>query len=204
VGARLLAAGASALTTVARLRYQNEARPICLVNRQAIVLFILAHVVLFAFLVRALVFTTLEKVWPARPHSYRPTILNDLTATAAYVWVVVPLAIYFDRFILRYHRFPLDVETVPIPLRLVLYLVVADFGYYWVHRLMHTRYVWRVHMWHHSPPLIYWLAGMRATVPQQFLVNLPYFLMYPILGAVPWWVTMASWCTSDSRTTGST
>ncbi|MGO9418883.1 sterol desaturase family protein [Roseiarcus sp.] len=43
-----------------------------------------------------------------------------------------------------------------------------------MHRLMHTRHFWRFHKWHHSPTYMYWLAGCRATVQQQFPVGVPY------------------------------
>jgi sterol desaturase/sphingolipid hydroxylase (fatty acid hydroxylase superfamily) len=163
------------------------------VDKHTIAVFLVGpFFIVFVFSVRALIFTTLEKVWPAQPHSYRATIVNDVTATATYIWLVVPIAMYLNRFVLGgYHPFPFDVEAIPIPLRVALYLAGADFGYYWIHRLMHTRDVWRVHMWHHSPPFLYWLAGMRATVPQQFLVNFAYILMYPMLGDIPWWLSLA-------------
>jgi sterol desaturase/sphingolipid hydroxylase (fatty acid hydroxylase superfamily) len=144
--------------------------------------------VYIVFLVRSVVFTTLEKARPARPHAYWPGIGRDLGSVVAYSYIIFPVSLYLARYIPGYHPYPFSVEGIPIPLRIVLYLVVADLGYYWVHRLMHTRHFWRTHMWHHSPKDLYWLAGMRSTLPQQFLVNIPYFLAYPVLGvATPWW-----------------
>jgi len=171
---------------------QFERPAAALVIRQTISGFIVApFFVYFVFLARAIIFTTLEKVRPARPHSYRPTIRNDLVAVAAYSWIVFPLASSVNRLAPISLSLPLGVESVPIPIRIALYLVAADFGYYWMHRLMHTRHVWRVHMWHHSPPFIYWLAGMRATVPQQVLVNIPYVLVYPLVDSSAWWIQIA-------------
>jgi sterol desaturase/sphingolipid hydroxylase (fatty acid hydroxylase superfamily) len=137
------------------------------------------------FLLRAVIFTTLEKLRPARPHSSWPVFGRDLVSVAAYSYVVFPVATYLNRFVPGHHVYPFTVESLPIPLRVALYLLVTDFGFYWAHRLMHTRHVWRAHMWHHSPTYLYWLAGMRATVPQQFLVNIPYILAYPVLGFSP-------------------
>jgi sterol desaturase/sphingolipid hydroxylase (fatty acid hydroxylase superfamily) len=157
--------------------------------KQAIAALILSpFFVYLVFGLRAVIFTTLEKLRPARPHSHWPTIRNDIVSAAAYFWVVFPLAVYLNRYVPGYHEYPFSMAAVPVPVRVVLYLVISDFGYYWVHRLMHTRYVWRAHMWHHSPTYLYWLAGMRATVPQQVLVNIPYILAYPLLGLSPWWV----------------
>ena len=69
-------------------------------------------------------------------------------------------------------------DRIPIPqyLPVVLYLSFGGetgpvlrcrrFRFYWVHRLMHTRLIWPVHRWHHSPTsLYYWLAGFSATIP---------------------------------------
>jgi sterol desaturase/sphingolipid hydroxylase (fatty acid hydroxylase superfamily) len=44
-----------------------------------------------------------------------------------------------------------------------LYLIVADLGHYWIHRLMHSAFFWRIHKWHHSPAHMSWAAGVRAT-----------------------------------------
>jgi sterol desaturase/sphingolipid hydroxylase (fatty acid hydroxylase superfamily) len=162
------------------------------VDKQTIAALIAApFFVYILFLVRAVVFTSLEKIWPARPHTYWPGMWRDLASVAAYSWIIFPLAVYLNQFVLGRVSYAFSMAAVPIPLRVALYLAVADLGYYWVHRLMHTRHVWRVHMWHHSPPKLYWLAGMRATLPQEFVVNIPYFLAYPLLGPSPGWVFLA-------------
>ena len=62
---------------------------------------------------------------------------------------------------------------MPLAVRVLCYLLVADFGHYWIHRLMHYKVFWRIHKWHHAPDYMYWLMGVRTTVPQQVLVNLP-------------------------------
>ena len=140
---------------------------------------------------RAVVFTTLEKLRPARPNSYWPKIGNDLASVATYTWIIFPLAIYLTRYVPGRHHYPFSLAALPWPVRVGIYLVIADFGYYWIHRLMHTRYVWRVHMWHHSPRYLYWLAGMRASLPQEYLVEIPYVLAAPLIGPVEWWVYVA-------------
>ena len=143
------------------------------------------------FATRAVLFTTLEKLRPARPHSYWPTIPYDVASVATYQWIIFPLAIFLIRYFPGGHQYPFSLAALPVPVRVVIYLVVADFGYYWVHRLMHTRHVWRVHKWHHSPRYLYWLAGMRASVPQEYLVNIPYILAFPLLGPIEWYVWAA-------------
>jgi sterol desaturase/sphingolipid hydroxylase (fatty acid hydroxylase superfamily) len=49
-------------------------------------------------------------------------------------------------------------------------LLLTDFVYYWVHRFMHMRHVWRIHKWHHSPTYMYWLAGTRGSLLNVCLV----------------------------------
>jgi len=160
--------------------------------------FILTPIVFFnlLFLCRAIFFTTLELLRPARTISYLAVIRNDFIANVAYVYAVFPLAAYLSHIFPGHHSYPASVAELPLPVRVALYFVLADFGHYWVHRLLHTRYFWRVHMWHHSPTYMYWLGGVRATVPQQFLVNIPYVLAYPLLDISPWWMGLAIAVTS--------
>jgi sterol desaturase/sphingolipid hydroxylase (fatty acid hydroxylase superfamily) len=73
----------------------------------------------------------------------------------------------------------------PLAARIVAYIIIADFGGYWMHRLTHTRFVWRVHHFHHSITQMYWFAGVRDTVGQQTISNLPYVLWSPLLVGAP-------------------
>jgi sterol desaturase/sphingolipid hydroxylase (fatty acid hydroxylase superfamily) len=66
--------------------------------------------------------------------------------------------------------------------------VLADLGAYWLHRLIHTRHLWRIHRFHHSPTQLYWLAGVRTTIPQQILFNLPVALAVPMVADAPVYV----------------
>jgi sterol desaturase/sphingolipid hydroxylase (fatty acid hydroxylase superfamily) len=143
------------------------------------------------FILRAICFTTLEVVWPARVVSYRVVLRDDLVACIGYVWIIFPLASYLNRSVMGYHPWPAGVATLPLLARITIYFVLADFGHYWIHRLMHHQFLWRVHKWHHSPTYMYWLGGVRATLPQQFLVNIPYVLAYPVLIPAPWWIAVA-------------
>jgi len=104
---------------------------------------------------------------------------------------VVPIALYVTDPLPHYLMWPQAVLGVWLPLRILMFYVVADFGSYWMHRLMHTRHVWRVHRWHHSSERIYWLSGVRATLPQQLLFNLPFVAAVPILFGAPLWVFLA-------------
>ena len=63
--------------------------------------------------------------------------------------------------------FALGGAAVSVLIRITLYLLIADFGYYLAHRLMHTKTLWRTHKWHHFPSYMYWPVGDRATIPQR-------------------------------------
>jgi sterol desaturase/sphingolipid hydroxylase (fatty acid hydroxylase superfamily) len=143
----------------------------------------------FFFCVFGLLFTTLEVFYPARPISYRAVIKSDLIAVALYELLFFPGSLYLSNWLVRPHYFFLkNLLELPLLVRVILYYILADFGTYWFHRLMHTRYVWRVHRWHHSPNYIYWLAGIRASLPQQALFNLPFAFCLPLLGHAPSWL----------------
>lgn len=136
-----------------------------------------------------LLFTAIELLRPARPLSYRAVLKNDLPALAIYGLIFLPVSMYLSRAFVRPELLALrGLLELSLVVRLILYYVLADLGLYGVHRLMHSRYFWRVHRWHHSPPYMYWLAGIRATVPNQVLFNLPFALCAPLLNGAPGWL----------------
>ena len=133
--------------------------------------------------------TVAELIRPARPLNYRAVIKNDLAALLLYEFLFAPAAAYLSASLVSPDRFVFPaLLDLPLPLRVGLYYVLADLGSYWMHRLMHGRHVWRVHRWHHSPPYLYWLAGIRATLPQQFLFSLPFVFWAPLLHHLPVWL----------------
>ena len=139
----------------------------------------------------ALFFTALELIRPARPVDHRAVIKNDLIALALYQLLFVPAALYISNHVVLPNKFLLkELLGLPLLVRVILFYVIADFGSYWFHRLMHSTYVWRIHKWHHSPTYMYWLAGVRATIPQQVLFNLPVVFCLPLLHHAPAWVVL--------------
>jgi len=138
-----------------------------------------------------LLFTAVELVRPARPIDHRAVLKDDLIALAVYGLLFFPVAVYLSRRVVRPDYFFLrDLLELPLPARVVLYYVLGDLGLYLLHRLMHSRHLWRIHRWHHSPTYMYWLAGIRATVPNQFLFNLPFAFCAPLLHHAPAWLLL--------------
>lgn len=128
-----------------------------------------------------------EYLFPAREVRYRSVLLRDIIALCVYnlsFLLVVPLT---DRIPIP-NYVPAGLLGMSIVYKLVLFYIVEDFGLYWVHRLMHTKYFWRTHKWHHYPEYMYWLAGIRTSIPHIILFNLTYVAAKPLLANVPGWI----------------
>jgi len=110
---------------------------------------------------------------------------------AVYQLAVFPVAVWVSDPVAGCIHMPPAVLAVWLPVRVLTLYLVADFGSYWMHRLMHTRHVWRFHRWHHSSTRLYWLSGVRATIPQQILFNLPFAVAVPLIAGAPLWVYLA-------------
>jgi sterol desaturase/sphingolipid hydroxylase (fatty acid hydroxylase superfamily) len=134
--------------------------------------------------------TVIELVRPARKLRYRKALPGDLVAFVVYQLAITPIAAYACAPAVAFalHHLSATVASLPFAPRILAYYLAADFGSYWMHRLMHTRHLWRLHRWHHSPQQLYWLSGVRASLPQQILFNLPYIAALPILSGGPNWI----------------
>jgi len=160
--------------------------------------FIFSPAVFFklVFVGRVAVFTTLEFLRPARAIGYLSVIGKDLLAYGSFRYAILPVVIYLNDRFPGYHPAPASIAHLPLVVRVILYFILADFGHYWMHRLTHTQYFWRVHKMHHSTHEMYWLGGARTTIPDFFIVNIPYVLAYSVLYISPWWMANAIAVTS--------
>jgi sterol desaturase/sphingolipid hydroxylase (fatty acid hydroxylase superfamily) len=130
---------------------------------------------------------TAERLFPARPIAYRKVFLRDLAALGMYN-VSFALAVRVTELIPVPNYVPAFATALPLFYKLILFYIVEDFGLYWVHRLMHTRQFWRTHKWHHYPKYLYWLSGIRATIPHIILFNLTFITARPLLSGAPAWI----------------
>jgi sterol desaturase/sphingolipid hydroxylase (fatty acid hydroxylase superfamily) len=132
--------------------------------------------------------TVAELLRPARPIAYRQVLLRDCAAFIVYIAVFYPVALELStrcaRHLPAFERY----WHAPLALRMVTFYLAADLGSYVLHRSMHARWLWRIHKWHHAPPYMYWFAGVRATIVQQFLFNLPVAIAFPLIGPAPSWI----------------
>jgi sterol desaturase/sphingolipid hydroxylase (fatty acid hydroxylase superfamily) len=143
------------------------------------------------FGMRLIFLTAIEKRYPAHDVSYRKSLPRDILATVVFGFAVLPAADFINNRIMFQPVLPSWALQWPLAVRIFLYLVLADFGHYWVHRLLHTRHLWRAHKWHHSPTYMYWLAGVRGSIIQMTLTNMAYIAAGAFLSVAPWWMFWA-------------
>lgn len=136
-------------------------------------------------LARILLWLLVESRWRAYPSSWKKSLAGDVLTTLLIGLVTIPVA---DRVAYRLGAagwLPAVWSGLPLWIRIAAYVVLADLGHYLVHRLMHTRWLWRLHRWHHVPRHMNWLAGNRQSLPDRLLVSLPYIALAPILSGTP-------------------
>lgn len=139
---------------------------------------------IFLFFLRFPVLLAIEHKLYAYKVKQKKVFLADAVTAFFYTLIIFPLALQLSNWILTSPFHFLRIDDVPVAIRIFLYFIVGDFFHYWIHRLMHLRFFWRVHMWHHSPTHMSWLAGFRATLLDATLVNFAFILAWPLLGGV--------------------
>jgi sterol desaturase/sphingolipid hydroxylase (fatty acid hydroxylase superfamily) len=60
--------------------------------------------------------------------------------------------------------------SLPAPIAFLLSFVVIDYAYYWNHRLLHTKRIWRFHAVHHSGPSFDVFTTSRNSAITTFLI----------------------------------
>jgi sterol desaturase/sphingolipid hydroxylase (fatty acid hydroxylase superfamily) len=126
---------------------------------RSIVIYIVNSNVLFfgfLFLFRSSLWVTVETLWLARTVRYRQIAIRDFGAEIFHVFLVIPIVIYLYGHVFVHHAFPQIVQNLPMLLRIAIYLLIGDFGYYWIHRLMHTKALWRTHKCRFGKKLSLW------------------------------------------------
>jgi sterol desaturase/sphingolipid hydroxylase (fatty acid hydroxylase superfamily) len=121
-------------------------------------------------LLLAVIFIPLERLWAVQPQKVlRRAVWTDLgyyfvNSLLLSTLLIVPLAAvaWALHAVVPAPLLSLG-GNLPFGARLVLGIVVGEFGYYWMHRWMHeVPWLWRFHAVHHSAEHIDWLVGTRA------------------------------------------
>jgi sterol desaturase/sphingolipid hydroxylase (fatty acid hydroxylase superfamily) len=134
-----------------------------------------------------LVIGTLALAMPFRALRGRPQVGWDIVAaiaTAIFAILVTPLVdVVADHLMTRLDGWYGSIGEVSWWVVIPAYVVLADFGAYWAHRALHTRWLWPTHAWHHSPKFLYWLSGLRGSPVHVLVLYAPYavaFVLFPL------------------------
>jgi sterol desaturase/sphingolipid hydroxylase (fatty acid hydroxylase superfamily) len=140
-----------------------------------------------AFFLLGILFSLAERRWPLRPMDRRRELDLD-------VWGFL-LSWHLSNAVILLGQYTLDgwaprpaLDEIPGSLRAVAFFVAADFLKYAVHVLMHTRWLWPVHRFHHSSEQLWWFAGNRASAAHVVLHFLPTVALSWLLDVPPSWV----------------
>jgi sterol desaturase/sphingolipid hydroxylase (fatty acid hydroxylase superfamily) len=120
-------------------------------------------------------FSLFERRFAARPVAYRKVLAWDIGAYVVVILLGFPAGFVVSMILSHVpvievlHRGP----VLPLWASVPLAILGSDLAMYWVHRLLHTRPLWRAHRWHHSPRHMYWFAGSRASAIQGVLYTIP-------------------------------
>lgn len=61
-------------------------------------------------------------------------------------------------------------QGTPIRVKALAALLVYDFAIYWVHRFLHTSWLWPAHAVHHSDPELHFLSWSRGHFTEQLVI----------------------------------
>ena len=133
-----------------------------------------------AFLLLLIIFVPLERLLPMHPGQelFRRGWLNDLIYVIVNGWLIklglitlLVISILVSRAILP-QSWRDAVGAQPYWLQTLEVLVIADVGFYFVHRLFHAvPWLWQFHAVHHSIEELDWLAAHRVHPIDQILTQ---------------------------------
>lgn len=126
----------------------------------------------------------LALAFPFRRATSRPRLLRDIVAAGASAAFVVGIDALLDlpvgAVIERLDRWYAVLHQTSFWLVVPAYIVLADFGAYWAHRALHSRWLWPTHAWHHSPKHLNWIAGLRGSPVHMLLIGAPSYVAFAL------------------------
>ena len=120
------------------------------------------------FVALAILFWAWELKRPIRKVQYRRDIVLSLVGVVVAGPLEPVITDWVRHQLSSVQEFRLDLGS-NVALATVLCFVCADLSRYFTHRLMHTKYLWPTHRFHHSPTELHWLSGNRASPFHAFL-----------------------------------
>ena len=73
-------------------------------------------------------------------------------------------------------------DGVPLIFTYLILSLSYDFVLYWVHRALHSRWLWPMHAVHHSDPDLHFLSWDRAHFTEQVFIQLSFFFALSWMG----------------------
>ena len=136
------------------------------------------------------IFLPLERLFAVHPRKiFRKPVIGDLgfyfvSSFLPQLVLAVPLALAgYVAYTLVPGRLHAAVAAWPLWARGLAAFVVADFGFYWGHRLAHqVPFLWRFHVVHHAPEHVYYLISARAHPVDNAFIRLCGLVPIAILG----------------------
>jgi sterol desaturase/sphingolipid hydroxylase (fatty acid hydroxylase superfamily) len=160
---------------------------------------------ILAFVVSAVLFIFLEKVFPKYKEQaiLRPEWRLDLfyfTFNHLLITVLLLAGNYFAASVFGWainDSFQAWIQSLSILVQVLILIFCADFVLYWSHRAFHeVPRLWRFHAVHHSVEHMDWMAGSRNHVVQTFvdrcLVMVPLYLLGTTKEALDLYVAFAA------------
>jgi len=160
---------------------------------------------ILAFLVSAVLFIFLEKVFPKYKEQaiLRPGWRLDLLYFCVNHLLITVLLLVANNFAASVFGWAINdifqgwIQSLPILVQVLILVFCADFVLYWSHRAFHeVPRLWKIHAVHHSVEHMDWMAGSRNHVVQTFvdrcLVMVPLYLLGTTKEALDLYVAFAA------------
>ncbi|MFT7560013.1 MAG: sterol desaturase/sphingolipid hydroxylase (fatty acid hydroxylase superfamily) [Flavobacteriales bacterium] len=145
---------------------------------------------ILAFLVSAIIFIFLEKIFPKYRDQaiFRPEWGLDFFYFCFNHLLITVLLLISNYFVSHGFSWALSanfqawLQDLPMAVQVLALIICADFVLYWTHRSFHeTPSLWKIHAVHHSVESMDWMAGSRnhilQTIIDRCLVMVPLYLL---------------------------
>lgn len=101
---------------------------------------------------------------------------SDLLQTLILFPLIIEVTLFLQKKILMGFALPWIHNAHPV-VQLLVILLIAEWGYYWYHRISHRKKeLWKLHAVHHGAHRVYWMNSARFHVLDMILASVIYFL----------------------------
>jgi sterol desaturase/sphingolipid hydroxylase (fatty acid hydroxylase superfamily) len=149
----------------------------------------------FVYVAIGILFQRCERYWPIREFETKPERRLDWLAYGLSLFYDGVYGTYIARALIRspvlawLHSVHAYLERLPAVIGCLVYFLAFDFFAYWLHRLLHHRWLWSTHAFHHSSRHLNWLAGNRNTLVHHLLsanAGTLALMLAPVAGPFVW------------------